>query len=207
VRKRVVSAARSLALEALSKAVQLDPESNRAHLLLAEFHRDSGKLIEAVREYEAAIRIRPDLAAAYLGLATAYWKTGETERVSAPLNRALSLAPEDPEANGILADLRVRAGDYSGARQAAEKALRGNSQLAHVRAVMAKIYLAEGRADLAAQTLEPIADQDETGSWSYLLHRALKQLGRDADAEAALGRFRYLRDRMRQQGRSIPSEP
>ncbi|MGH9627737.1 MAG: tetratricopeptide repeat protein, partial [Bryobacteraceae bacterium] len=166
-RKRAVVAGRQLALAALLKAVQLEPESAQAHLLLAHSHRESGNLVEAVREYEAAIRIRPNLAGAHLGLATAHWKTGNIESVSAPLEQALALAPDDPEANGILADLRVRAGDFDGAREAGEKALRGNANLPHVRAVLAKAYLAQDEPGLALRELERILALDETGSYYY----------------------------------------
>jgi Tfp pilus assembly protein PilF len=206
-RARIASVTAPLALEALATAVRLEPESDRAHLLLAEFYRDTGNTMEAVREYESAIRTRPDLAAAHLGLAAAFWKTGETERVTEPLNRALALAPDDPEANGILADLQVRSGDLAGARKAAELALRGNPDLAHVRAVMAKIHLAEDHPDLAVTELRRIAGQDETGSYHFLLHRALKQLGRDTEAEAALARFKAIREAMQQQRRSVSAEP
>ena len=68
------------ALEALNRAVQLDPNSARTHLLMAESLSDAGKLADAVREYQTALRLDPNLDAAYLGLATGYWKEREFEQ-------------------------------------------------------------------------------------------------------------------------------
>jgi len=44
-------------LVALNQAVTLDPDSPRAHLILGESLRDSGKLVDAIPEYQAAIRL------------------------------------------------------------------------------------------------------------------------------------------------------
>src|SRR5262249_20323011 len=81
------------ALGALERAVALDPHSERVHLILGESLRDAGKLVDAVEEYKKAIAIRPDSAALYLGLATTYWKAGETDTVLPPLRRTLELSP------------------------------------------------------------------------------------------------------------------
>ena len=55
------------ALDSLNRAVALDPDAVQAHLMLAESLRDSGKYVEAIPEYETAIRLRPEMAAGYLG--------------------------------------------------------------------------------------------------------------------------------------------
>jgi tetratricopeptide (TPR) repeat protein len=180
------------ALEALTHAVALDPQSERVHLIRGESLRDAGHLQDAIQEYQMAIRLHPGSAAAYLGLATTYWKTGEMGNVSAPLLRALELSPRDPEGNGIMADLLVRQGDLVGATRCAKVALEGNPGLFHVRAVLAKVYLAQKRADLAVLELEKAAPFDITGSYYFLLYRALKQLGREQDAGAALEKYKQI---------------
>ena len=47
------------AYKALRRAAELDPQSARVHLILGESLRDSGKLVQAIPEYEAAIRLEP----------------------------------------------------------------------------------------------------------------------------------------------------
>src|SRR5204863_7546267 len=86
------------ALEALTRAVDLDPQSVRVHLILAESLGDSGKFLDSVQEYEKVLSLHPDSVAANLGLATVRWKSGETESALQPLRRVLELSPNDPEA-------------------------------------------------------------------------------------------------------------
>ena len=180
------------ALDALTHAVDLDPQSERVHLIRGESLRDARHLQDSIQEYQIAIRLRPGSAAAYLGLATTYWKSGEIDSVLAPLRRALELSPRDPEGNGIMADLLVRQGDFVGATRHAKVALEGNPGLFHVRAVLAKVYLAQERADLAVLELKKAAPFDITGSYYFLLYRALKQLGREQDAGAALEKYKQI---------------
>lgn len=182
------------ALSALNRAAALNPASERVHLILGESLRDAGKLLDAVEEYKKAIAIRPDSAAVYLGLAATYWKAGEIDTVLPPLRRALELAPHDPEANGIMADLLVRQGDYAAARKYAEIALAGNPDLGHVHLAMGKILLSEDRPDLAIAELKAAGKSDGTGSSYYLLHKAYKQTGNDAAAAAALREFERIRN-------------
>ena len=184
------------ALNALERAASLDPRSERVHLILGESLRDAGKLVDAVEEYKKAIAIRPDSPAVHLGLATTYWKAGETETVLPPLQRALELSPRDPDANGIMADLLVRKGDYAAARKFAEIALSGNPELGHVHLLMGRILLSENRPDLAIAELKAATKSDATGTSYYLLHKAYQQTGDDAAAAAALREFTRLRNSM-----------
>lgn len=181
------------ALDALTRAVDLDPQSERVYLIRGESLRDAGRLQDSIQEYQTAIRLRPGSAGAYLGLATTYWKSGGIDNVLPPLRRALELSPNDPEANGIMADLLVRQGDFVGAERHAKVALEGNPGLFHVRAVLAKVYLAQKRPDLAVLELEKAAPFDITGSYYFQLYRALKQLGREQDAGAALEKHKLIR--------------
>ena len=181
------------ALQALTRAVELEPRSERVHLILGEALRDAGKLLDSVQEYEIALRLHPDSVAAYLGIASAYWKSGETDSVLPPLRKVLEFSPSDPEANGIMADMLARKGDYNAAIQHAMVALAGNPGLAHVRTVLAKAYLAEGRADLAVPLLQRAGSDGADGNDYFLLYRAYKQLGRDVEAKAALAKFKQFR--------------
>jgi tetratricopeptide (TPR) repeat protein len=182
------------AVGALHRAAALDPGSERVHLILGESLRDAGKLMDALEEYKKAVAIRPDSAAVHLGLAATYWKAGEIDTVLPPLRRALELAPRDPDANGIMADLLVRQGDYVAARKYVEIALSGNPDLSHAHLVMGKILLSENRPDLAIVELKAAGKSDTTGSSYYLLHKAYKQTGDDAAAAAALREFERIRN-------------
>ena len=179
--------------KALSRAIDLDPNSVEAHLILAESLSESGKLVDAVPEYQTVIRLAPGMAAGYLGLATAYWKTGAFDDALPPLLQALKLSPRDPEANAVYADILIRDNDYAGARKRAAIALAGNPTLPATRVVLARIALHDKQPRRAADELEKVANADPDGSYHFLLWRAYKLLGQDAPAERALAEYKRLR--------------
>ena len=180
-------------LRALQRAIAINPKSAQAHLILAESLRDSGKLVDAVPEYQTAIHLAPRMDAAYLGLATSYWKIGQWDDVMPPLRRALGLAPRDPEANAILADMLLRQNDYRSAEKHAEIALAGNPKLFRARIVLARIDLKRNQPEQAAAELEKVAHADPDGSYHFLLWRAYKLAGKSKQAEAALDEYKRRR--------------
>jgi predicted Zn-dependent protease len=99
-----------------------------------------------------------------------------------------------------MAQILVRRGEFKEAAPYAVTALRGNPSLLQVRLVMAKIYLAENRTDIAIEELEKAAPADPDGSYHYLLHRVLKSAGRHREAAEALAEFRRLRAASRSGG-------
>jgi len=183
----------ALAVQALGRAVALDPESARSHLLLAESYREANDLLEAVREYEKAIAIEPKLAAAHLGLATTYWKEGDRDEALPPLRRTLELSPRDPQANAIMADLLAGENRCVAARPYADSALAGDPNLHLAQYVLARCEFIEGQTEEAAALLEGIVRHDLSGAYSYLQFQVLRKLGRHDEAQEALRRFRKLR--------------
>lgn len=192
------------ALPALTKAVELDPESTRTHLVLAESYRDSGKLLDAVKEYQIVFRNHPGDPAANLGLATAYWKAGELDNALPALQIVLNATPGDPEANGIMAAILVRRGAFAQAGIHAKRALQVNPNLPQVRFALAKVYLEDNNPEAAVAELRKIAPRDPDGSYHFLLHRALKSLGRDQEAAAALDEFKRRRSVSDSANESLP---
>jgi tetratricopeptide (TPR) repeat protein len=104
------------ALKALTRAVELDPNSARIHLIMAEAMSDSGKLAEASAEYRTAMKLDPHLEAAYLGLASQYWKRRQFDDALPLLKhvRAGFRPPWSPEAMRASAWRRVWRQEYEG---------------------------------------------------------------------------------------------
>lgn len=61
------------ALAVLSEGAREDPQSPLPHLYAGELLYNQGRLREAAREYDAALRREPQLAEAMLGLARTLW--------------------------------------------------------------------------------------------------------------------------------------
>ena len=183
------------ALGSLTHAIELDPDSARTHLLMAESLSDAGKLTDAVPEYQKAIRLDEKLDAAYLGLATEYWKQRQFDQARPYLEHVLLRSPEDAEANGMLADICEHDGNYGDAERYATAALRQNPDLIETHVVLARVYLAREQTKLAISELEKVLDADSDGSYHFLLYRAYKQAGEDDAAKAAMAKFRQIRNR------------
>jgi tetratricopeptide (TPR) repeat protein len=181
------------ALEALTRAVQLDPAAPRTHLLMAESLSDSGKFTEAVPEYQAAMQLDPNLDAAYLGLASGYWKARQFDQAMPLLKKVLEKTPRDAEANGMLADILQHNGNDTEARRYAEVALAGNPDLIETRVVLARIYLDKQEPKLAVAELRKVLSADPDGSYHFLLYRACRQAGDESAARKAMAEFQQLR--------------
>jgi TolB-like protein/Tfp pilus assembly protein PilF len=85
VRPRVISAAR--------KALELDPELNEAHALLADIYQKRWQWTDAEAEYKRALELKPNDVAAHLGLASWLLCQGRTEEALAWSQRARELDP------------------------------------------------------------------------------------------------------------------
>ncbi|MDQ2712285.1 MAG: tetratricopeptide repeat protein [Acidobacteriota bacterium] len=181
------------ALRALTRAAELDPNSARVHLIMAESLSDAGKLVDAVGEYQFAIKLDPQLDAAYLGLATTYWKQRQFDEALPYLKNFVTKSPKDPEANGIMADILQRQGDNSRARDYALIALAGNPDLIETHIVLARVYLAEQQPQLAIAELHKVIAADPDGSYHFLLYRAYRQTGDEQQAKAAIAGYKQYR--------------
>jgi tetratricopeptide (TPR) repeat protein len=181
------------ALEALKRAIELDPTSARPHLILAESFSEAGRLVDAIPEFEAAIKQDSKLDAAYLGLATAYWRQGQFQDALPPLKRVLASSPRDPEANAMLADILEHDGQDTAAKQHAGIALAGNPDLMQAHVVLGRVYLTEKQPKLAITELRKVLAADPDGSYHFLLFRAYKEAGDEKSAKIALADFQRLR--------------
>jgi predicted CXXCH cytochrome family protein len=97
--------------------LQSKPNSGEFHFELAEAYEESGRLPDAVRSYEEALRRSPGFVPAILGWARSLSKSGEHEKAEALLRRALSAEPRDAAVLHLLGVVELREGK---AREAAE---------------------------------------------------------------------------------------
>jgi tetratricopeptide (TPR) repeat protein len=79
------------------------PESPGLHLMRARQLRDGGRAAEAIPEYRASIRFRPNEADAYLELATTLFRLERVPEGLAALDGALAAEPNHPAALALRA--------------------------------------------------------------------------------------------------------
>jgi len=90
-----IKAESSVLVEIIQKVLQLDPNSDQAHLALAEIHLQKHRLDEAEQEFAAHMKLKPDASAAYLGLGIIALERGDEEGAVRNLDRAQSFDPRD----------------------------------------------------------------------------------------------------------------
>ena len=169
------------ALQALTLAIELDPSPRGTHLILAESFSEAGRLVDAIPEFEAAIKQDSKSEAACLGLATAYWRQRQFQ-TPFPIKAGIDLVAKDPEANAMLADILEHDGQRAAASRHAgwrgrKPGLTSGPRGSGPRLPGGKTAKA-GHSRVAAS---PGADPD--GSYHFLLFRAYKQAG-DEDPPA-----------------------
>lgn len=178
--------------QAISKAMQLDPGSVRARMILGESFRIAERYDLAVQEYKAATEQAPDSAPAWAGLAAAYSASGDDRNALQAASRALALEPKDAGTNALIAGTYLRLSDYAKAEPYALRALQLQPDLSSAHVVLAKIYLAQQQPRKALPELQSAIKDDTDGATYYLLATTLRQLGKPADAAAAMHKYRQL---------------
>jgi tetratricopeptide (TPR) repeat protein len=166
------------------------PSNERAHLALGRAWADANRLPEAVSEYEAAFRMRPDYVA-HIDMGYILSKAGRPEEAIQHLTTALRLKPDSAEAHLNLGTALDRIGRTAEAISHYEQALRLKPSLADAHNDLGNALLRSGRtADAIQQIEEALSLKLEFADAHYNLANALAQAGRlpEAMAEFETGR-------------------
>jgi pentatricopeptide repeat protein len=173
---------RPQAMSAVRKALELDPESTEAHVLLAEVLQEQWQWSEAEAEYRRALELNPNDAAAHLGFANWLLCQGRTEEALAWARRGRELDPlagSGPDIGWIL----FCAHRYD----EAERELRSLLALRPVDSgnlwILGFILVEKGQPQEAIPALEKaVSVSDRSPSIIGVLIRAYAHAGRRTDA-------------------------
>lgn len=130
------------AIAALEKAVELDPNYDRAQFLLATAYYTTGDFERAEVKYKAAIALNNTNALYFSHLAGVYDRRGpDFEQAAREATfQALALNPDDPECNQRLAKWAIGREDFLKARAILEKVVSQNPKLIPPRALLIHVY-------------------------------------------------------------------
>jgi Flp pilus assembly protein TadD len=110
-----------------------------ARQLLAAVYAQSGKLADALREFQAAQKLRPNDLQTHLALARVYAEMGQMPSAIREQRAALALDSSHPGDWNDLGVLQIHAGDKSAAREAFEHALKLDPQNEAAKANLARL--------------------------------------------------------------------
>jgi len=153
-----------------------------SHLRQAQIHLEQENYSGVVDELRKALAIHDQIPGAYYQLGLSYFQLGETQEAETAFLKELKFDPPDPYSLYYLGRIRLTKGEVEKAIGRFEEVLRvGN--LLDVRRRLAGAYLSVDKVDQAAALLEPAVEaQPEQGDLHYLLGRAYRKKGRDAEA-------------------------
>ncbi|MEZ5320308.1 MAG: sulfatase-like hydrolase/transferase, partial [Vicinamibacterales bacterium] len=142
-----------------------------------------GQVQEALAMFRKVIEARPDMADAYIQLASAYWELGEIQPAIATIEQGLAKGAPDR-------DLRIRLGYYLAETGQAEQALKlleglpdTDAEALNSRGVA---YTRAGRFPEAVRTFRQILDLDRTNglAWQNIASTTLEEAKATKDADA-----------------------
>jgi tetratricopeptide (TPR) repeat protein len=181
----------------------LNPDSARTHQMMAKYYSDKHETSHAVAEYQAALKLSPELPDLYLGLGTVYWVAGDWDRAEPALRKALELAPSLLAASYELGDVYVQKRQWEAAARNLRPALEDQTLNYQVCLDLAKAEAALGHNQDAVDYLLRVAKQDQDGELHYRLALLYRRIGDLAKAEAALAASNQLRQASTRFGQEV----
>jgi Flp pilus assembly protein TadD/mono/diheme cytochrome c family protein len=126
------------AIDLLQRALKQRDDFD-AHQLLGAVYAQSGKLSDALGEFQAAQRLRPSDAQPPLALARVYGEMGQMPDAIREQRAALAIDSSNPEGWNDLGVLQIHSGDKAAAREAFEHALKLDPQNEAAKANLGKL--------------------------------------------------------------------
>jgi tetratricopeptide (TPR) repeat protein len=194
-----IKANEKLALSAFSHFEQLEPDSERTHLLLGDMYRQRQRFEQAEEEYKRASALAPADPAPLFGLASAYSVDSKMDEALTTAKAALVMSPDDPDLNLLTGEILVIRREWAQAETVLKKSLGAKPQmLPHVHVLLGEAYQGMGRTHEAITQLQMGLASDEDGSVYYRLARIYSTMGKKAAADDAIEHVRALQKKRRE---------
>jgi len=137
----------------------------------------AGDIQDAIKKYEAILKLAPRLGAAYNNLGLLYFKQREFEKAALVLKQGLTLDPKMSSASALLGISLYQLGQCSEAKAPLEKALSANHNDNNVELFLARCLIRIGDQGGAAEHLQNLSQRepDNQEVW-YLLGKVYMRL-------------------------------
>jgi tetratricopeptide (TPR) repeat protein len=183
----------ALGAQAYAQLEDSFPDHWRAHQLRAESYALRGDHDNAVKEYQAALKLRPGEAELHETLGEFYLDNHDDEDGVAELEKALSIDPARTHALYLIGRACVQEHENEKAVPYLERALHLEPNLAEASGYLGTAYVHLGQFQKAVPRLEEAAPLDHYGNVHYQLYLAYHKLGKSELAEKALTQSQQLR--------------
>jgi len=197
-----------LAVSALFRAGEIDPDSPRLHVLTGDAFRQQRRWSDAEDEYRKAVALDPKSRAARLSLAIALFTELKTDEALNIDKSLLTESPDDPEANLLAAEILVQEHKFQDAEPYLSECKNLKPELVpRVHILRGQVYAEMGRTtDAIAEYRLGIAG-DEDGSIHYQLARLYQKAGDKIAATEEIRLSKQLRERWDNQAHLDMGQP
>jgi tetratricopeptide (TPR) repeat protein len=174
------------------------PDSAQMHQAMAHELARHDEKAAAIANYEAAIKINPQLPGLHFELGEMLYNSEDPTlqaQAEAEYKTALALNPSDEKAESRLGDVAAKRGDLKAASDDYSHALQLDPKDADVETDLAKVLLSMNQPQAAQKLLEQSVQIDPT---NYVAHYRLSTLyrtqGRVEDAKRELAQYQKYKD-------------
>jgi len=173
-----------LAIAALTRADEIDPNSSRMHMLTGDVFRQKRRWSDAEAEYRKALAVDPTSRGARLSVAIVLFTELKTDEALKIANSLLTEVPEDPEANLLAGEILVQEHKFEEAEPYLSKCKNLDPDLIpRLHVLLGQVYAATNRISGAISEYKLGLSNDVDGSIHYQLARLYEKSG-DKDAAA-----------------------
>ncbi len=183
----------ALGAEAYARLQESFPDSWRTHQLRAEGYALRQDLDDALKEFHAALQLRPKESELHEALGELYLDNHSDDDAQSELERALALDPSRTHALYLLGRFYVQKRENEKALSYLQRALRLQPDLAEASGLLGTAYVRLGQFANAIPKLKKAAPIDHYGNVHYQLYLAYRKLGQPELAQKALARSQDLR--------------
>jgi len=175
----------------LSRLAALGEESYRMRQVRGEYFDLKNDPEQAIKEYEKAVQLRPDLSSLHYVLGSAYWKRSHLGEAATEFRRAIALDSQHFMAHYKLGMVLLEQNDPAEALKEFRAALNGQPGLVNGYLGVGKSLYQQGEYEAAVPILQryaALAPEDPTPH--YLLQQIFHRLNNSAAAEEQLTLFK-----------------
>jgi tetratricopeptide (TPR) repeat protein len=166
------------AAEQCERAIELDPDADKAHYQLIGTKAALGQADELVARYERYVAANPEDVCWYRLLASACLAAKEHPRAAEPIDAGLALAPDDRVLLGQRGEVKAALGDPDGALADWRRSL--NPEGHDISGAFSSAFLLEreGRIDEAIEAWQYILDYNEARGYALQAEWPRRELER-----------------------------
>jgi len=178
---------------------RVDPHSWRVHQIIAQANAEAERHMDAIAEYQAAIKLAPTQPGLHEELGSEYRNLGKTQEAEDAYLRELEIDANNVLARYKLGVVTVEKGDGAKGKELIEAAMRARPGLLHSDYNLGRAEMLLGNDAAAAQRLEratsaPGSDPELIQQAWYQLGIVYRHLHRTEDAQKAMATFQKLKD-------------